>query len=556
MTDASLTYFGIDLGTTYSVVAYMDETGRPAVVRGAMDSKETVPSVVYFENADNVVVGAQAKNVAMVYPDRVVQRVKRSMGQERYWEFDGRTYTPEAISALILKQLAQDAATYTRQDVHDVVITVPAYFGMLERDATANAGRIAGLDVIGIVPEPVAAALQYDVAGAGGERTVLVYDLGGGTFDTTVIRISPEAVQVVCTDGDQELGGVDWDDRLIDHLVEEFVAAARPGEDPRDDAEFMQELRDKAEDLKRQLSEATSRRVPLRFAGASAMPEVTRDAFERVTKDLLDSTLRYTDRTLEKMAAKLGVPDPARAIDDVLLVGGSSKMPAVSAALAAKYGWAPLLHDPDLSVAKGAARFALSRAVWQWDAAGPAPTAEDRRERIALVAQRTGVDPDALARMAARQITGVLPKAFGVKLVDTSRPNWEHDESAHYVQHLVHADESLPSGARELKAGTVVPNQDSVKIEIFEQAGGEESRELSANKLVDQGEGTIEMPPGLPAGAPIDIEMAIDNDGLLEVRAVEPSTGRELKINVQVSILSAAEVAEATNMVSSIAVRA
>src|SRR3954447_8015438 len=240
MTDQSVTYFGIDLGTTYSVIAYIDETGRPAVVRGAMDSKETVPSVVYFENADNVVVGAQAKNVAMVYPDRVVQRVKRSMGQERHWEFDGRTYTPESISALILKQLAQDAATYTRQDVNDVVITVPAYFGMLERDATANAGRIAGLNVIGIVPEPVAAALQYDVAGQGGERTVLVYDLGGGTFDNTVIRISPEAVQVVCTDGDQELGGVDWDDRLIDHLVEEFVAVAKPAEDPRDDTAFMQ----------------------------------------------------------------------------------------------------------------------------------------------------------------------------------------------------------------------------------------------------------------------------------------------------------------------------
>src|SRR5262249_50209270 len=162
-------------------------TGRPTVVRNPSNNQEITPSVVYFENADNVIVGETAKNVARVYPDRVVQRVKQHMGTTRERVFDGQTYTPEKISALVLKELAQAAADQTQAEVRSAVITVPAYFGMLERDATRKAGRIAGLDVLGIVPEPVAAALQYDVKPGEGEKTILVYDLGGGTFDTTII---------------------------------------------------------------------------------------------------------------------------------------------------------------------------------------------------------------------------------------------------------------------------------------------------------------------------------------------------------------------------------
>jgi molecular chaperone DnaK len=556
MAQEHTSYFGIDLGTTYSVVAYIDDFGRPAVVRDLAENSDTTPSVVYFENADNVVVGTQAKNVALVDADRVVQRVKREMGKERYWEFDGKGYTPESISALILKQLAQNAAQETGRAVNDVVITVPAYFGMLERDATRNAGRIAGLNVIGIVPEPVAAALQYETTEVQQDRLVLVYDLGGGTFDTTVIKVTPDAVQVVCTDGDQQLGGVDWDDRLIEHLLEEFVRVAKPGEDPRDDIQFMQELRERAEDVKRQLSGVTSRKVPLRFGGTSAMLEVTRDAFEAMTRDLLDNTLRCTDRTLATLAEKLGVSDPAKSIDDVLLVGGSSKMPAVAAALTQQYGWTPRLHDPDLAVAKGAARFALSRAVWAWEGdETDQPSPEERRERVSLLAERTGVDEAALARIAAKQITNVLPKAFGVRLLDTSRANWQADPvGCSYVAHLVHANEPLPSGSR-LSACTVVPNQTEVEVVVYEQAGTEESRELADNKVVDQGEGLITDLPPLPANAPIDVAMNIDSEGLLEVTAVEPTSGRDLTIRIRVSLLSETEVAEAASAVSMISVR-
>jgi len=557
MADENLTFFGIDLGTTYSVVSYIDETGRPTVVRNVVTNHETTPSVVYFEeDSGEVAVGEAAKNVSRLYPARVVERVKRSMGKEVQWEFDGKSYSAEAISALILKQLAQDAQDHTQRDVRQVVITVPAYFGMLERDATRNAGRIAGLDVIGIVPEPVAAALQYEVAAGGGTKTVLVYDLGGGTFDTTVIRISDDLIEVVCTDGDQQLGGVDWDARLVQYLVDEFVARAEPAEDPTLDEQFMQDLALTAEDVKRQLSNVKSRKVPLRFAGAVAQIEVTQDIFEDITRDLLDRTVEYTGRTLRKLGEKLGIDDPAAAIDEVLLVGGSSKMPAVARQLAEKWSWTPRLHDPDLAVAKGAARFALSRALWDWERAGEAaPTAERQQERISELALSTGVGEEALASMASKRIINVLPKAFGVKLRDTSDPDWRSKPDKLYVQHMVHADEQLPSGVRELSASTVEDGQTAVHIEVYEQAGSTESPELSANKAVDHGEGTITGLPSLRRHSPVDITMTIDDEGELTLRAVEPSTGKDLKINVRVSILSEEEVQEARELVAGITVR-
>lgn len=558
MADEAASYIGIDLGTTYSVLSYIDEYGKPAVIRNASSGKETLPSVVYFESAGNVVVGEQAKNLAVVYPDKVVQRVKRDMGRERNWEFDGTAYTPESISALILKRLAEDAAEEIGKPVGDVVITVPAYFGMLEREATKQAGTIAGLNVVGIVPEPVAAAMQYDVSNADTERTILVYDLGGGTFDTTVIRVGADRIDVLCTDGDQELGGVDWDDRLVSHLVDEFVAKASPADDPNDDLQFMQELREKAEDLKRQLSNVTSRMVPLRFGGDAATIEITRDTFEQITRDLLERTISYTDRTLEKLAGKISVTGSAAAsIDEVLLVGGSSRMPAVKAALEARYpSWKPRLHDPDLAVAKGAARYALSNAIFNWNDDDGTSTEQERRERVAAIADAANLDPAMLDKAARKEITTVLPKAFGVRLVDTTLPGWDTDiQAASFIQHLVHADQSLPT-EEHFTAGTVQQDQRQVEIEIYEQAGGEESRELSANKPVDQGAGLVSgLPPRLPANSAIDIVMKIDRGGLLQVTATEPTSGQNLRIDVQVSVLSDEEVRKATAAVSAIAVR-
>ncbi|GAA1635903.1 Hsp70 family protein [Actinoplanes couchii] len=548
-----MTFLGIDLGTTYSVVTYIDETGRPSVIRNVITNTETTPSVVYFEEeSGEVIVGEAARNVARVYPHRVVERVKRSMGSEVQWDFDGHSHSAEAISALILKRLAEDARDYIGREVKQVVITVPAYFGMLERDATRNAGRIAGLDVIGIVPEPVAAALQYEMHRGDQPRTVLVYDLGGGTFDTTVIRISADLIEVLCTDGDQELGGVDWDRRLADHLLTEFIARAEPDGDPAGDEQFLSELQQTAEELKRHLSQATTRKVPIRFGGSVANVEVSRETFEDITRDYLDRTIEYTERTLGKLAAKLTIDDPAAAIDEVLLVGGSSKMPAVRARLTARWpGWQPKLHDPDLAVAKGAARYAFSRSLWDWERSGAAaPTPEEQNARITHLAQRSGVDEDALREMAAKKIVNVLPKSFGVMLTDPTVTPYRH-----YVEHLVHADEALPSGERVLNARTIEDGQTSVSIEIYEQAGATESPDLDANKAVDHGSGEIGGLPPLKAGSPVDITMVVDDEGLLRLHAVEPSTGKELDIEVRVSILSEAQVNEAKEVVAGITVR-
>ena len=208
--------FGIDLGTTHSCVAHIDETGRPAVIKSAL-GEDTTPSAVYFESPRNVVVGRAAKDAALLDPGLVAQLVKRDMGTDAEYTFRGERHTPETISALILRELAQTAAEHTGVAVRDVVITVPAYFGVAEREATRRAGEIAGLTVLDVLAEPVAAALNYQAvtggAGSGG-RHILVYDLGGGTFDTTVIRLEGDDITALCTDGDHRLGGADWDDAI------------------------------------------------------------------------------------------------------------------------------------------------------------------------------------------------------------------------------------------------------------------------------------------------------------------------------------------------------
>jgi molecular chaperone DnaK len=547
--------FGIDLGTTFSVAAYVDEAGRPSIARNSLGS-ETTASVVYFENPASVIVGDTAKRSSLIYPDRVISRIKRSMGQKRNYQFDGADYTPESISALILKQVAQDAALATGHKVAQVVITVPAYFGMLERDATRKAGEIAGLDVVGIIPEPVSAALHYDAITDSVGKTLLVYDLGGGTFDTTVIRIEADDIRVLCTDGDQELGGSDWDSALVGCLLAKFLQEAEPTEPPEEDPDFMQELVLLAEEVKIQLSQAASRPVPLRFAGSAARLEITRAEFEGLTRDLLDRTIMITRRMLATLADRHG----PTTIDEVLLVGGSVRMPAVASRLRAEFGWEPKLHEPDLAVAKGAALYAVSRAVHRWReeeqqrSGGDLASVQDAVEEISL---RTGIAADVLAQVASRQTRNVLPKAFGVELLDRSRPNWEADPaSASYVEHLVHANDTLPTGPRQLAAATVSPGQQAVEIAIYEQAGAQESPAMDSNHPVNDGAKTISGIPPLPAGSPIAITMTVDDEGLLSVTAVEPRSGEQLRIDVRVSVLTDEEVHAAKKAISAITVSA
>jgi molecular chaperone DnaK len=547
---ASGRVFGIDLGTTYSAIAYIDETGRPTVCRND-NNAEIMPSVVQFETPTNVVVGESAKQSAFIDAGSVVSLIKRQMGEEREYEFHGEVHTPESISALILRRLATDAASYTGGPVEQVVISVPAYFGARQKEATKKAGLIAGLDVVGILPEPVAAAVHYDLTSGGAEKTVLVYDLGGGTFDTTVIRVSASEITVVCTDGDTNLGGADWDARLRDHLLESFVTQATPAEPPQDDAEFLQEVANKAEEVKKQLSLQESRPVQLRFAGAAARIEVTRTEFETMTEDLLDRTIEIVRRTLDTLTERM----PEATIDEVLLVGGSTRMPMVAARLAKEFGWDPKLHEPELAVAKGAAIFALSRVVYQMqqqvmERAGSA--AEGQREAAKVVtdvARQYGMSEETVKQLTDKKTQSVLPKAFGVRLEDRENPG------RNYIKHLAFANDPLPTGERTFTAYTLRHTQTEVLIELYEQAGTVVSEELSANNPLDDGSGRITGIPPQSVGqsAKIDIVMSIDEDGLLQLRATERSTGNDLVIKVSVG-LSAEQLGLAIDTVSKISI--
>jgi molecular chaperone DnaK len=513
--------YGIDLGTTHSCIARIGDVGRPTVLRN-MEGTDTTPSVVYFESADNVVVGAPAKDTAVLHPELVVSLIKRDMGHEVTRELHGRDHSPEEISAFVLRKLVADAKATTGEEANDVVITVPAYFGAAERDATRKAGHIAGLNVIDIISEPVAAAITYGVLNPDQDRTILVYDLGGGTFDTTVITLRDGDIGVVCTDGDHELGGADWDARLVEYLAERFSAEHPDVGDPLEDRHTEQQLRHDAEEAKKALSLRTHHVVRVMHEGRVATIELSREKFEEITKDLLDRTIEITGRTLATAAEK-GVKD----YDDLVLVGGSTKMPAVPQRLSNELSLKPKLQDPDLAVAKGAALYAFEETYRQLLAKGETEQALD-------LASRAGLSEAEQERMAARQITTVASRAFGVIALD---PVTEQE----HVVHLVHANDALPRG-KSREFGTVDEDQTIVKIIVVEQAGSSESTEVAHNKPIADGE--LKIPPGKPAGYPIEVTFALDTSGLLHVTAVEKETAEELSLDVRVGGMSEDDVQE------------
>ncbi len=359
---------GIDLGTTYSCVAHLDEYGKPVVLLNS-DGKPTTPSVVYFEDAQTIMVGDQAKNELASHPDSVVSEIKRHMGEEGFFRTIGdRDWYPGQISSLILQSIVQDALDDLNVEppgdgpLADAVITVPAYFDGAEREATKEAGQQAGLNVVSIINEPTAAAIAYGLNIQDEARTVLVYDLGGGTFDVTVIEISREGIRVVATGGDRQLGGVDWDRRLVDLVLQRFRELQPDAGDPLDDKEAVGELELKAEAAKQALSKKATYRMSFVADRRRAQFELTREDFEELTQDLVDRTLDYTDLVVEA-AAKKGVDY----IDEVILVGGMSRMPTITHRLTERLRRrfpnlpSPAPQDPDQVVAKGAALFASAR---------------------------------------------------------------------------------------------------------------------------------------------------------------------------------------------------
>ncbi len=528
--------FGIDLGTTHSCVARIDDAGKPVIIKSAI-GEDTTPSAVYFESRQNVVVGRAAKNEALLAPDLVAQLVKRDMGTKAEYTFHGVRHTPETVSALILRELARAATEHTGETVHDVVITVPAYFGVAEREATRRAGQLADLNVLDVLAEPVAAAMHYQAVtgGSAGAEHILVYDLGGGTFDTTVIRLEGDDIKVVCTDGDDHLGGADWDEVIAGYLLSQFEAA-HPRLRPRDDPQFMQDLLISAERLKKELSMTQARRHIMRFGGAVTQVELTREQMEDMTATLLERTVAVTERTIATARAR-GVAH----FDDVLLVGGMTRLPAVTRILKDRLGLDARHHDPDLAVAKGAALFALVRLVRP--DGGPPGQAED-------VAARIGLTVPEVQRLAARKVATVIPRGFGVRGIDGSDPLAATDpvRARHMVIHLLPANTQLPADTGPYTFQTVFDNQRMVDIEVWEQAGQVESPDLSENRKIGQGR-LRNMPPRLPAMTPIEVTFFMSETGLLTVHATEPRSGSDLRFDLQIGDLDQAGMEQARKSV-------
>ncbi|MEK6279158.1 MAG: Hsp70 family protein [Acidobacteriota bacterium] len=541
---------GIDLGTTYSCVAYIDEYGKPVVLQNS-DGKLTTPSAVYFENEENIIVGEEAKNVSKIYPDRVVECVKRSMGDPDYsFVVDGKPYRPEEVSAYILRKLVQDASQALGEDVTEVIITCPAYFGANQREATKNAGEIAGLTVRHILNEPTAAAIFFGLIRAQDNQVVLVYDLGGGTFDITVISLKDKDVNVVVTDGDAYLGGADWDKELCLYFASEFNKSYPDTSSPLDSSHTYQDLLKKAEEAKVSLSNKEKYRLSMSHEGERATVELTREKFEELTSDLLERTIVLTKDVIEEARVK-GYDK----IDRIILVGGSSKMPYVAKRIEAEFGLEPQLLEPDLAVAKGAALGGVQTLAGDLLVEELARLQGVSKSEIDLetidekvleaAAQSAAAGAGSIFRlggkelldMATRKISNVCSKGFGVVV----KPGVNEED---IVAFLIHKNTTLPVEITQ-EFGTLVDNQSSVELRVMEQAGETESSKPDDNSQIGFGD-LVGFPTNLPAGSTIVITYRLDEDGTLKVRGVEPSSNTDLNFDVKVEggVMSRQEIQE------------
>jgi molecular chaperone DnaK len=526
---------GIDLGTTNSVVATVDDSGTVVVLPNA-DGGQITPSVVYFEPDGAALVGSDAVRETAFDPDHGVRLIKRSMGTDYPLDIRSQQHTPESISALILRQLVNAAIGDGRGDEKvRAVITVPAYFGTAEREATHQAGVIAGLDVIELLDEPVAAATHYGLV-TGGDRTILVYDLGGGTFDTTILRIDDGAVRVLATDGHHQLGGADVDQRLLDLVLERLAETVSPEEvdDLSDDQAWLADLVLDVETAKKDLSKVTSREIAVRTPRGRAAVTITRSDLDMACSDLYHTTAEIIERVLSAANMVTG------RIDEVIMVGGSSRIPVLGERLAEMLGKVPQLVDPDLAVAKGAALRAhhlvgstqMSALAARRAASAPPGTTPSSAHRSRGLAAGPGA------------VTPVTPRAVGILIEDS------HDPTGHrsFIAHMVTANTPLPVDRTEHKFGTILANQGTVRIQVYEQSGAVLSPEVEHNRRVLDGE--LTGLGKLPAGSVIQITLRIAVDGRLTVVAFEPRSRKELTLEAFVEgVIDSADTERLTEMV-------
>jgi molecular chaperone DnaK (HSP70) len=539
---------GIDLGTTYTCIAYVDDaSGRP-IVTPNIEGELTTPSVVLFENEETRVVGREAKNAAVLDADRVVEMIKRQIGMPNWRrEFFGREISPEEISSYILRKVVDDAEQHDGARPQKVVITCPAYFDVPQREATAAAGRIAGLDVLEIINEPTAAAITYGMQDKG-DQTVLVYDLGGGTFDITVIEIKDGTIRVVATDGNDQLGGRDWDEEIVKYCAEQWEA-----EHPEaaggilSSPDTLQDLWVRAENSKRTLTALPQARIPVVHEGKQVAVTLTRQKFEELTAPLLENTITFTRAVIET-ARELGHPS----IDRLLLVGGSTKMPQVAARLRDEFGIEIESFEPDFAVAKGAAIYGQKLAINErlrheiGKRTDQAPENVDveaipedmRTAAEEVVADTMGLRLGTVQKMGTMAVTNVASHSFGVLA-------YLGDTDVQAIANLVTAQQPLPAETTRT-FGTKDDNAPEVEIKIIENTSREEIvRDLDSGEEVTSA--LLEMQAGLPASSPIDVTFRLDGQGRLHITGQDKAEGgKVVTATVETDrVLSAEEVEKA-----------
>lgn len=497
--------FGIDLGTTYSCISYVDEYGKPVIVTNDNNSPVT-PSVVYFEEGDNVSVGEIAKQALESDPENVCSTIKRQMGSRDFNFFaHGKEYSPETVSSLILQKLAKDASDKIGEEVKDVVITCPAYFGLDERAATSNAGEIAGLNVLSIINEPTAAAISYGVD-VNTPQTIMVYDLGGGTFDVTIIKVSAGVIEVVASEGDHNLGGKDWDEAIRTYAINEYSKnTGNDADSVYEDLMMMGDLELKSETAKKQLSQRDKSIIRVE----SEKIEVTRDLFEQLTSTLLENTIAMTRKAMA-VADQKGIKN----YDKILLVGGSTMMPQVNAKLKQEFPNTQIeFCDPHAAVAKGAAIFGINKAAFPMGdgADSVKPTVEVDTENP-IFAIGSGGKPKAIV------IKNVISQSIAIRLVRG-------------ISNQILKNTPIPH-SHTLNACTQQANQTNVSIEIFENASSDEIVDESMCKELVVGE-LGPLPANLPANAPIDVVFKIDDQGHMAIDAIDKTGNKTVHLEVQ-----------------------